>query len=182
MHSILGSAFHLWNYLWTEEPCFARNNSKAPLAPGRSDSRKSKSQFFGVFFSLFKLVEQRGYISLVVTTWLWGQQLSQWKFFESCVLICASFWVYSTARQGAWGEQSHCPNKIYLNAFTLWGCHVSGICGVNMCRRRGAFNFTVLFFQLIADLLAHYLLSADDSCEGIQACVLGWKQTREKRD
>lgn len=50
----------------------------------------------------------------------------------------------------------------------------------NMYRHTYTLNFTIMFIQLIANVLAHYLLSADDGCQRIQACILGCAKRGKK--
>ena len=89
-----------------------------------------------------------------------------------CYVRVAVAWGSITVQQFTWGKTFHCRT-------TMSGCFRTAVCNVsgmflltNMYRNTCKFNFTILFFQLIADLLAHYLLPADDSCECIQACIL----------
>lgn len=57
--------------------------------------------------------------------------------------------------------------------------NVWGILIFFLCAHAGS-TFTVLFFQLIADILAHYLLSADDGGQRIQACILDCEKTEDR--
>lgn len=70
-------------------------------------------------------------------------------------------------------------SKSPSDCFHALMCHVSGICMTKMSKRCGTLNFTVVFIQLVANVLAHYLLSADDSCKCIQACILSWNNGRK---
>lgn len=101
----------------------------------------------------------------------------------ACVCVClvltvsvlSVVWGSITVQQVTWGKSFHCRTSM-SDGFHTAVCNVSGIFLTNMYRRTCTLNFTILFIQLIANLLAHYLLSADDSCECIQACILGWNK------
>lgn len=155
------------SYLWTDERHSARNNSKAPLAWHRSDSRTQNSfQFFPGFLSSMK--------RKITFLWDLGKRLTEMKSVALTIAVCVCacliltmswsvVWGSISVQRVTWGQSFHCSTNMSDHFHTVMR-NMSGILLTNMYKNTCTFNFTILFIQLISNLLSHYLLSADDSC------------------